>query len=81
MKHRINEKEVLRRKFTFSSFKKSIDFVNKIVVLAEKQNHHPKITIDYSDVTLELFTHDENNSITEKDYKLAESINNLSYEN
>jgi 4a-hydroxytetrahydrobiopterin dehydratase len=66
----------LHRTYTFDSFTDAIAFVNGVARLAESQNHHPDITINYRKVALTLTTHDAG-GITEKDYVLAVSINGL----
>lgn len=65
--------ELLTRIYTFRNFVESIDFVNRIAVIAEGMNHHPDIDIRYSRVTLVLSTHDAG-GITQKDLELAKSI-------
>lgn len=66
----------LQRTYTFDSFTDAIAFVNDVAKLAESQNHHPDITINYRKVALALTTHDSG-GITEKDLVLAGSINEL----
>ena len=71
------ENDKLEKEFVFSNFVETVDFVNKIVPLAEKANHHPDILIhSYKKVKIMLFTHSEN-KITEKDYQLAKEIDKL----
>ena len=49
----------------------------KIAELADKSNHHPDAEIvKCSTLILTLFTHDTN-AITEKDYQLADKIEQL----
>ena len=62
--------------FEFKDFVKSIDFVNKITPLAEEMQHHPDIEIKYNTIGITLSTHDAD-GVTEKDFKLAEKIDNL----
>ncbi len=65
------------KEFEFSNFVKAVEFVNKIVPLAESADHHPDIFIhSYKKVRIELITHSKG-KITEKDYKLAEEIDKL----
>jgi 4a-hydroxytetrahydrobiopterin dehydratase len=66
----------LQKCFTFDSFVLAMVFVNTVAELAEQQNHHPDITINYRSVTLVLTTHDAG-CLTEKDYALAAGINEL----
>lgn len=67
----------LEKEFVFKDFVQAIEFVNQIASLAEQMNHHPDILIfDYKKVKISLFTHDANR-VTEKDHKLAKSIDDL----
>ena len=71
------ENNTLTKEFNFGNFLEAINFVNKIAKLAETIDHHPDILIhSYRKVKITLTTHSEG-KITEKDYKLAEQINNL----
>ncbi len=65
------------KEFVFSNFKEALDFVNRIMPLAEAADHHPDILIhSYKKVKVMLTTHSEG-KITEKDYALAEKIDKL----
>ncbi|NCP85611.1 MAG: pterin-4-alpha-carbinolamine dehydratase, partial [Bacteroidetes bacterium] len=44
---------------------------------AEQQGHHPNWSNVYNKVEFELTTHDEGNTITAKDRKLAEAIDKI----
>lgn len=66
----------ISKRFEFEDFRKAMEFVNKIAEEAEKENHHPDITINYSKVTLFLVTHSAN-GLTHKDFKLAKIIDQL----
>ena len=46
--------------------------------LAEAANHHPDIDIRYRTVHLSLSTHSAGNTVTVKDFALAQEINDLS---
>lgn len=64
----------LEKEFTFTNFVESVQFVNKIVPLAQAADHHPDILIhSYKKVKVMLFTHSEG-KITHKDYDLAKKI-------
>jgi len=70
------EESFLVKVFEFNNFVEAVDFVNKIVPIAEDMGHHPDIEIfSYKKVRVKLTTHDEGNKITEKDIKLAKEIN------
>lgn len=71
------ENNKLTYEFVFANFVEAVKFVNQIVPLAEKANHHPDILIhSYKKVRIELFTHSEG-KITDKDYQLAGEIEKL----
>jgi len=65
--------DALRRTWHFGDFKAAMLFVNGVAALAEKANHHPDITIRYSDVTLRLWSHDAG-GLTLRDFALARTI-------
>lgn len=72
------ENNNLVKEFLFLDFVQAVKFVNQIVPISEKANHHPNIYIhSYKKVKIELFTHSEG-KITEKDYDLAMEINQIS---
>ncbi|MFW6277375.1 MAG: 4a-hydroxytetrahydrobiopterin dehydratase [Prolixibacteraceae bacterium] len=67
----------LVKEFGFEDFTEAVNFVNKIVPLANKANHHPDILIhSYKKVKVTLTTHDEG-KVTEKDYDLAKEIDKI----
>ena len=63
----------IRRVYTFSDFKGSMAFVNRVAGLAEAMDHHPDVLINYSKVTLTLTSHDAG-GLTERDLRLASQI-------
>ncbi len=67
----------LERNFKFENFKQSLDFINQLGTAAEEQNHHPELFNVYNKVNIRLSTHDAD-GITEKDFKLANTINSFS---
>lgn len=69
--------EHLTKTFEFSDFKASMSFVNQIAEIAEKNNHHPNIAINFNKVEITTTTHSEGNRVTDKDEKLALEIEAL----
>jgi 4a-hydroxytetrahydrobiopterin dehydratase len=59
--------------YTFTDFKGSMAFVNRVAGLAEAMDHHPDVLIRYAKVTLTLSSHDVG-GLTERDFKLAATI-------
>ena len=68
--------KAIEKKYTLSSFLPAIQFVQKVAELAEAEQHHPDITINYNAVTLNLSTHSQG-GVTEKDLELAAKIDTL----
>jgi 4a-hydroxytetrahydrobiopterin dehydratase len=60
----------LERTFTFPGFRDALAFVNRVGELAESENHHPDIRIDYRRVTLRWWTHTAG-GVTDRDAELA----------
>ena len=66
----------LIKTFSFKNYRQSFGFVSQIVLLAEKKNHHPTITLEYKSVTIALISHDVH-EITERDIDLAKQIDKI----
>ena len=67
----------LKKTFVFSSFKDAIDWMVKASVEIDKQNHHPTWTNVFNKVHVCLTTHDEGNTITQKDIELAHALDTI----
>ena len=72
-----NKQNYLERVFVFKNFAEALEFISKVAAVAEKMNHHPTIINTYNKVTLQLNTHDFNNTITQLDSKLSQEIDKL----
>ncbi|MBW7844274.1 MAG: 4a-hydroxytetrahydrobiopterin dehydratase [Bacteroidia bacterium] len=70
-------KEALYRKFVFKVFNTAFEFIAKVALIAQEQNHHPTWTNTYNTVEIWLITHDANNSITDKNIEMAIAINSI----
>ena len=66
----------ITKTFSFKIYRQSFGFVSQIVLLAEKKNHHPTITLDYGSVTISLISHDVK-GVTERDIDLANQIDKI----
>ena len=53
----INKLKKLLCSFAFSSYEESVSFANKIADLAEKEDHHPEILIEWGKVTVTWWSH------------------------
>ena len=71
------ENNKLTAEFTFEDFSQAWAFMTEVAILAERKNHHPNWSNVWNRVTITLTTHDEGNIVTEKDRKMADSINKI----
>ncbi|MEP7080669.1 MAG: 4a-hydroxytetrahydrobiopterin dehydratase [Ginsengibacter sp.] len=67
----------LYKKFTFKDFSEAFGFMARVALAAEKMNHHPRWTNTYNTVEIWLSTHDAGDTITIKDHKLSEKIDEI----
>jgi 4a-hydroxytetrahydrobiopterin dehydratase len=67
----------LYRKFVFKNFSEAFGFMTRVALEAETMNHHPLWTNVWNSVEIWLSTHDAGDIVTDKDRKLAVSIDRL----
>jgi 4a-hydroxytetrahydrobiopterin dehydratase len=67
----------LYQKFEFKNFSEAFAFMTRVALIAEKMDHHPKWTNVWNTVEVWLNTHDAGNTVTERDRKLAQKIDQL----
>jgi 4a-hydroxytetrahydrobiopterin dehydratase len=60
----------------FKDFKETFSIMTRIAFECEAQNHHPNWTNVYNTLIIKLSTHDTD-GVTEKDFRLAESIEDI----
>jgi 4a-hydroxytetrahydrobiopterin dehydratase len=69
--------KVLAKEYRFKEFMDGLGFVERVATIAERQDHHPDVLLSYGRVVLEITTH-STGRLTDKDFKLATAIDNLS---
>ena len=78
--HLIPDWEILnsriRKTFRFRNFIDAFGFMTKVAIISESLCHHPEWKNVYSEVTIDLTTH-ELNGISNLDLKLANSIDEI----
>jgi len=67
----------LRKSFKFDSFRDATAFLMRLAFEVEEMNHHPEIENVYNRTRFSLCTHDAGSKVTEKDVKLAKTIEDL----
>jgi 4a-hydroxytetrahydrobiopterin dehydratase len=66
----------LQRTVKAPSFMEAIALVNRIAELAERENHHPDLSVSYRTVTIRWTTHSEG-GITDRDRAMASETDTL----
>ncbi len=67
----------IAREFVFKDFGEAMTFVNKIADIAEKEGHHPDISIHWNKVNLNLWTH-AIGGLSTNDFIVAAKIHEVS---
>jgi phenylalanine-4-hydroxylase len=73
---KINEVGHLIKQFKFDDFMKAMAFANKIALVAEKEAHHPDLTLSWGSCSVEIWTH-KIKGLTESDFILAAKIEEI----
>jgi 4a-hydroxytetrahydrobiopterin dehydratase len=71
----VNDHHLVKR-YTFPNFARALDFVNRVGVVADEQNHHPDVYLAWGKVKLEIWTH-KIDGLTESDFIFAAKIDQL----
>jgi 4a-hydroxytetrahydrobiopterin dehydratase len=66
----------LVREYRFRDFREALDFTNCVGELAEREGHHPEITLGWGRVKVTVYTH-KIDGLTESDFVLAAKIDAL----
>ena len=69
----ISEGGVLQKEFSFASYAATLLFVNTVAGLAERENHHPDLTVGYGRVQVAYSTHDVG-GLSARDLEMAKFI-------
>lgn len=67
----------LIKSFEFKDFVEAFGFMSRVALIAEKMNHHPEWSNVYNKVEIALQSHDDGNTVTDKDRKLAKAIDEI----
>jgi 4a-hydroxytetrahydrobiopterin dehydratase len=70
------EGDAITKSFDRGDFVGSVRFVDRIVEPAEAMNHHPDLSISWSDVKVSITNHAAG-GLTEADFELAAKIDQL----
>ena len=70
------EDDRLFKDFDFNDYNQSVNFANNVVNIANEEEHHPYIHINYKNVRIILFTH-KINGLHENDFLMAAKIDKI----
>jgi 4a-hydroxytetrahydrobiopterin dehydratase len=70
------ENKKISKEFLFVNYNHTMEFTNRVAVLAEEEGHHPVMHVYYSKVVIELWTHSIN-GLSENDFIMASKIDKL----
>lgn len=66
----------LTKRYPFERFDDAMAFAARVASVAEEENHHPRLTVEWGNVTVQWWTHDAG-GITEADVTLARTTDRL----
>lgn len=72
-----SDNKSLRKTYQFKGFLKTMSFVNAVAWEANRIMHHPDMEISFNKCIINLTTHDDGNTLSEKDFQLAKNIDGL----
>ena len=72
----VDGRDAIRREWSFRDFNEAWGFMNRVALLAEKQDHHPEWRNVWNKVEITLSTHDAG-GLSARDVKLARAIDQL----
>ena len=72
-----DDSEMIFKKYKFKTFKKSLNFINQISEVAEKEGHHPDISFGWGYAIIMIHTHSIK-GLSINDFILASKIDAIS---
>jgi 4a-hydroxytetrahydrobiopterin dehydratase len=66
----------LIKTFYFKDYDNVMLFVNNVMKIAKKQNHHPDMTVHYDNVKLSITDH-EKGKVSDKCHKFVDAVNKI----
>lgn len=67
---------MLKKDFGFKGFSTAFEFMNRLVPVAEKLDHHPDWSNSFNKVSISLLTHDAR-GLTKKDFIFAQAADDV----
>ena len=67
----------LKKEFSFSNYSESVNFSNKVADMADQEDHHPQIILEWGKVTVIWWSH-KIKGLHKNDFICAAKTNNIS---
>lgn len=72
----VEDNKKLKKEYEFSTYVDAINFVNSVAKLAEDEQHHPYIHINFKKILVIMFTH-KIDGLHENDFIMASKCDNI----
>ncbi|MBC63614.1 MAG: 4a-hydroxytetrahydrobiopterin dehydratase [Chloroflexi bacterium] len=66
----------LQKNFNFEDFDQALKFTNKVGILSEENDHHPRIILEWGSVNITWWSHSEG-GIVDSDFVMANKVDEL----
>lgn len=71
-----NETDKITKEYSFSDFAEAMDFANMISKIANEEDHHPTLIVEWGKVSIVWTTHSAN-GVSENDIIMARNSDNI----
>ncbi len=72
----VEDNKKLKKEYVFSTYVDAINFVNSVAKLAEEEQHHPYIHINFKKILVIMFTH-KIDGLHENDFIMASKCDDI----
>ena len=72
----VSDPNRLMKRYSISPYEKLVQFIHELLDYQEEVQHHAKITVEYDEVIIEVYTHDVND-VTEIDLEYASAADQI----
>ena len=70
------DKVAIRKVFEFTDYAQTIAFTNAVAFIAQRQDHHPELTVGFRSCAVRFNTHDVH-GLSERDFECARLVDAL----
>ena len=69
-------KKTIKKDYSFKSYMESIEFINRLAIVAEEFNHHPDMIVGWCKVEVSYTSHDFG-GVTQGCFEMAKKTNQI----